>query len=74
MIQKGGDMRLEVTSPRDDSREVSIIPFTGPRSVMIPVKIDSPTPGDFYTLKATLEAERGAAYMICLSGVLIEEQ
>ena len=74
MIQKGGDIRLEVTRPRDDSREVSIIPFTGPRSVMIPVKIDNPTPGDFYTLKANSETERGKAYMICLSGVLIEEQ
>ena len=74
ILQKGTDLNVEVTSPRGDSREVAVVPFTKQYVVMIPIKIDNPTPGDFYTFKVTSGAGDKKSYMMGLSGVLIEKR
>lgn len=74
ILQKGADLHVEVMRPKDDTREMEVVPFTQQRVVMVPVTIDHPTPGDFYTFKVISGAGDNQPYMIGLSGVLIEKR
>ncbi|BDS07939.1 hypothetical protein NT6N_29790 [Oceaniferula spumae] len=73
VMQKFCILRVEVTDPRGDSIEVKEIPYTEQGVVHIPVEIDNPKPGDFYTIKV-VSASSGdqGAFSIGLNGVKVE--
>lgn len=75
VVQKFCDIRVEVTDPRSDETAVEVVPASEEGVLKIPVMIDHPKPGDFYTIKVvSTSAVENGVFMIGLSGVQIVDR
>ena len=75
IVQKHCDIRVEVSNPKDDSKEVKMVPRTEQGVVKVPVEIDSPVAGGFYTINmVTTSGKESERWMIGLSGAVVEKR
>jgi len=74
MAHKFCDLRIQVIDPRSDAVQTKLIPFTESGVLRIPVRIENPTPGDFYVFKVvSASATSEGRFMIGLNGVVVEK-
>lgn len=74
-LQRYCDVRVEIDTPESESAEVKLIPATDAGVLCLPIEINHPKPGDFYTIRLlSTSSSVSGAFSIGLCGVSIESK